>query len=93
MASDYYEKRTEIGILAIRLIAGFWELRLHTEANPRGSQIRSDYSDPAQAALDANHADFGIPEFDALFRGIYVPSDLWHWSTCPMQYLTGLARP
>ena len=93
MASDYYEKHTEKGILAIRLIAGAWELRLHTEANPAGVQIRSDYSDPAQAALDASRGDFGIPEFDELFRGAYVPSDLRLWRTCQMPYLTASARP
>jgi hypothetical protein len=81
MKSDYYEKKTARGILTLRLIGGHWELRLYTEPNPElyGKVIRSDYVDPDQAALDASRGDFGISEFDDLFQGVYVPSDLQKW--------------
>ena len=93
MASDYYEKQTDKGLLTLRLVGGAWKLKLYPNSNPNGVLIRSDYMDPAQAALDANHADFGIQEFDELFRGVYVPSDLWGWGTSPMQHFRRSGRP
>lgn len=93
MASDYYEIKTARGILVIRLIGGTWELGLYTDEKPNGVLIRSGYTNPDQAAFDASRADFGIQEFDDLFRGVYVPSDVWQWRKRQLPYMTGSGRP
>ena|SRR5580693_1836040 len=79
VTSDYYEWKTSKGLLALCLVNGLWILRLYTKSNLDGMVIRSGYTDPDQAALDANRGDFGIQEFDDLFRHIYTPSDLQQW--------------
>jgi len=93
MTSDYYERNTIKGILALLLVGGSWELRLYTESNPSGIVIRSDYPDPDQAAFYASRADFGIQEFDELFRGVYIPSDLKQWRTSRSIYRRKIVNP
>lgn len=83
MESEYYERRTDRGILTIspsKVRLGRWDLRLD------GRLIRSDYTDPNQVALDASNHDFGIAEFDELFQHVYVPSDLRDWRTSSHVY-------
>jgi hypothetical protein len=76
MESDYYERRTDRGILSLHQNeASFWDLRLN------GKLIRSDCTDPNQVALDASRHDFGTPELDELFQNVYVPSDIQDWRT------------
>jgi hypothetical protein len=78
MESDYYERRTDKGILSLNRnkdCASYWDWRLN------GKLIHSNYTDPNQAALDASHHDFGTPELDELFQNVYVPSDLQDWRT------------
>lgn len=78
MESDYYEYRTDRGILSIsrsKIRPDHWDLRCD------GGLILSGYADPNQAALDASNHDFGIPKFDELFQHVYAPSDLRNWRT------------
>jgi hypothetical protein len=93
MTSDYYEKKTVKGILTLRRVGCFWELRLFSESNPEGIVLRSDYADPDQAAFDASRSDFGIKELDQFLSGVYVPSDLKRWRTSPSTYYKKIVNP
>ena len=93
MTSDYYEYKTIKGILTLRLKGCNWELRLFTESNPDGIELRSDYTDPDQAAFDASRSDFGLKELDELLRGVYAPSDLKQWRTSPSTYFRKIVNP
>lgn len=83
MESDYYEYRTDRGILSLhrsRDLHNCWDLRLN------GEVVRSGYTDPNQAAFEVGNHDFGISELDELFRHVYVPSDLRSWRTSSHVY-------
>lgn len=53
-----------------------WNLRID------GEIVGPDYSDPLQAALDANKADFEDEQLISIFKKVKVPSDLWSWQPC-----------
>jgi hypothetical protein len=83
MESDYYERRTDKGILSLNRnkdCPSYWDWRLN------GKLIHSNYTDPNQAAFDASNHDFGTSELDELFQSVYVPSNLQDWRTSPSIY-------
>ena len=45
-----------------------------------GTPIRKGYTDPNEAAFEANRKDVGDPQINSLLRGLYVPGDLRAWS-------------
>ena len=56
-----------------------WDLCLN------GSPLRKGYTDPDQAAFEANAKDVGDPRINSILQGVYVPSDLRNWSPSPLK--------
>jgi len=76
MESDYYEVSAGKDILSIsrnKKCPAFWDLCFN------GISIRSDYTDPDEAAFDASKADFAIQWLHSKLSKIYVPSDITQW--------------
>jgi hypothetical protein len=76
MESDYYEVSAGKDILSIsrnKKCPAFWDLCFNEII------IRSDYTDPDEAALHASKSDFAIEWLHAKLNKIYVPSDITQW--------------